>query len=155
MNKFEYKTRNVRLTNAFGNGAQKAVSLYNDNCTSHGKDDQIKRLQKKQIHCRELLPGCTHIQQPVDQHIGRYLQTNIQKQYYNFVESLWDEIDEGKRDEKDKVGAKDMRGKIFEFAYNAAKDLKSRKHLIESSWINFGLDLPLDGSKDNDISTIQ
>ena len=48
-----------------------------------------------------------------------------------------------------------MRSKIFEFAYKAAKDLKSRTHLIESSWNNFGLNLPLDASKDGDVSTIK
>ena len=67
-----------------------------------------------------------------------------------------DDIDSGKLDETYKVGAKPMRAKIFEWGYKMAQEMKTnKKHLMNSSWRNFGLFLRCDGSQDNDINTIQ
>ena len=38
---------------------------------------------------------------------------------------------------------------------DAARDIKQRRHLLMSSWYNFGSSLPLDGSQDADIDTIR
>ena len=82
------------------------------------------------------------------------MKNDMKKQYRDFVESVFDEIDDGDRDEDDKAGTKDMRAKTFEFAFQAVNRMKSRTHLLESSFTNFGVDLPLDGSKDSSEETI-
>ena len=75
----------------------------------------------------------THLQQPVDQNVGVFLQDDIQEQYFDFGGQILDEIDEGKRYKNDKIGAKVMRKKLVEFAFNNAKKLKQKKHLLQSA----------------------
>ena len=53
-----------------------------------------------------------------------------------------------------KVGAKERRAEIVEFAYNATQGMSTRKRLLQSCWTNFGLYLPLDGSKDGAFTRI-
>ena len=155
MKKFEQLTQTLRDTDIFGLKPKKHVLLYNDSCSSHANDAQIEKLKKKKINERRGVPDGTHIWQAVDQNVGVFMQTDIQEQYFDFAEEILDEVDEGTRDESDKVGAKQMREKIVEFAFNSAKKLSQKKHLLESAWTNFGIDLPLDGSKDGDIKTIK
>ena len=68
--------------------------------------------------------------------------------------NIFDEIDANERSMDDRVCAKEKRAKIFEFAYKAAHKMSQRVHLLQSSYTNFGLYLPMDGSKDDDVSTL-
>ena len=155
MDEFKYRTRRQRGCDIFGRKPQHHVALYNDNCSSHSIDKQIKRLiERDNVHTRPLIKNATHVQQMVDQHVGVTLKKDIKKQYREYTELLFDEVDQGKRDPDDKVSAQMKRSKIFEFAYKASLRLKEKKHLLRSSYINFGINLSLIGSQDDDISTL-
>ena len=65
-----------------------------------------------------------------------------------------DEIDDGKRSEKDKVGAKERRGLIVKWAAEAVAAARNKPNLFKHEWINFGSYLPMDGSKDGDMHSI-
>ena len=118
--------------------------------------EQAKRYYRKnwKIHERCLIPNATHVQQPVDQHIGNYIGKHVMNKYWKYGESLLDEIDAGTRDETDKIGLAEMRGKICEWTNEAVIKARKERDLLRHAWINFGLYLPMDGSKDGDIDTI-
>ena len=90
------------------------------------------------------------MQQPDDQNVLIWLKDRTCEHYEDFVDQVYDDFDSGKRTTK--VGAKEKREVMLELIYKASKELALKKHLIESSWNNFGIDLPFDGSKDGDIS---
>ena len=119
--------------------------------------DQAKRsyIHHWKIHERSLIANATHIQQPVDQHVGNFLQTHISNDYWDWGESLLDEIDAGLRSEDDKVGIKIKRAKICEFANKAIEAAREKPDLFKHAWINFGLYLPLSGEQDGDIATLR
>ena len=155
MNEFERRTRNQRACNRIGRQPQQHVALWTDNCTSHSTPAQVQTLKERHnIHIRPLLENASHIQQQVDQHVGNTMKEDIKTQYFYYAEGIMDEMDNGTRAATDKITAKQRRAKIFEFAYKAAQRLKERKNLLEKSWINWGLYLPMDGSKDGDESTL-
>ena len=103
---------------------------------------------------RSLIANATHCQQPVDQHVGSFIQDYVANKYWHFGESLLDEIDVGKRLESDKVGIREMRKHICEWTDQAIVAANKQSNLLRHAWTNFGLYLPLDGSKDGDIDTI-
>lgn len=155
MNELEYRTRKRRETAILGMQPKNDFVLYTDNCTTHCTDQQAERLKRKnKIHHRSLIPNATHCQQMVDQNFGVTLKKDIKSQYWEWGESLLDQVDEGERKMDEKEGAQMKRAKIFEFAYNAAERISQNHHLIRKSWDNFGVGLPLDGSKDGDIETL-
>ncbi len=101
--RFIIKTRKVRGTDAFGLSAKNPIILYSDNCLVHSTDEQKKKyVQRHKIHERSLLQNCTHLQQPVDQHVGKFLQEKLQQKYWEWGETLLDNVEEGKRNGKKK-----------------------------------------------------
>ncbi len=155
MKELEYRTRGQRGCNIFGQQPKSHIALYNDNCTSHSTEQQAAYLKRKNIHIRPLLPEATHIQQQVDNHIGIFIKRDMKQSYWEWSESILDEVDDDDRDpDTEKVSMKEVRGKIFEFAFNACEKLSRKTHLLESSYINWGIELPEDGSLDGDVSTI-
>ena len=148
------KTRDVRETDIFGRNPKKHFAFYSDNCKSHSTDQQRESLARnKKINNRRLLVDATHLQQAVDQNVGIWLKERSCEHYEDVVEKIWDDWDSGKRTTK--VGAKEKRGIMLEVIYKAAKELALKKHLLASSWNNFGIDLPFDGSQDGDVSNIK
>ena len=152
---FEIKTRQLRGCNLFGQRPKHSIALWSDNCTMHSTD-QAKRCyaRKWSIYERDLIPNATHVQQPVDQHLGNYLQNYIARKYWEFGENLLDEVDAGKRDENDKVGAKEKRELLCKCANEAIEEARKQKELLRHSWTNFGLYLPLNGESDGDTNTL-
>ena len=146
------KTRALRGANIFGMNPKRSIILYDDNCQVHGKEEQRKQWAEKKIIERSLIPNATHIQQPVDQHVGVAYKDNVKDKYEDWVEIVWDKWD--KKIITKKISAKERRAKICELSFEAAKELKQKQHLLESAWINLGVDLPFDGSKDGDVTTI-
>ena len=62
--------------------------------------------------------------------------------------------DEGKREETDKVGIKTIRALTCKWTSEAVIAANNKPYLLRHAWTNFGLHLPIDGSKDGDISTV-
>ena len=80
MKKLAHKTKHIRGCSIFGNNPTNTIILYSDNCSSHCNELQINRLKRRdKIHCRPLIPNCTHVQQPVDQNVGFWMQCKMQK----------------------------------------------------------------------------
>ena len=154
MKEFEYRTRPLRKCNILGMQPNEFVALWNDNCSSHSSESDKEKYKKKKIDIRQLIPLATHIQQPVDQHVGVAIKNIMKKKYFDYKECILDEVDDGKRDEDDKINTKTMRYKFCEFAYEAVKIVKEKDNLLRKSWMNFGIELPMDGSLDGDISTL-
>ena len=155
MKKLEDKSRPLRGCDFFRRKPQKNLMFYSDNCTMHSTVQArgiYKRLWK--IIERQLIPNATHVQQPVDQHFGHFIQQFIANKYWLFGESILDEIDAGKRGEKETVGIAVKREKICEWTAEAVKAARKKPNLFKHAWINFGLYLPLNGEQDGDISTI-
>eukprot|EP01083_Nonionella_stella_P272209 922895_1 len=145
----------IRGCNIFGRNPQANLILYSDNCSSHSTDEQIlKEARHWRVHERWLLKNCTHLQQPVDQHCGHWMQKFIQTKYWHFGEQLLDEVDCEERKEDDKVGAKEKRGLIVKWASEAMDESRKLDKMFKNAWVNFGLYLPIDGSKDKELETI-
>ena len=154
MKKLDIKTRDLRETDLFGLNPKKHLVLYTDNCKSHSTQQQKQSLAtNKKINNRDLTPDATHMQQAVDQNVGVWLQDRTCDLYEDFVDTVYDDFDKGKRTEK--VGTKEKRDVMLGLIYKSGKELALKPHLIQSSWNNFGVDLPFDGSKDGDVSTIK
>eukprot|EP01083_Nonionella_stella_P295656 1004761_1 len=137
MKELAFRTRRQRGCNAFGQNPTSSIAFYADNCSSHSSDQQKRAYQRcHKILIRDLIPNATHVQQPVDQHVGVTLKNDMKAEYRQYYEGLLDEIQNGVREATDRVGAKGMREKVFEFAFKAAQSMKQRTHLLKSSWIN-------------------
>ena len=90
----------------------------------------------------------------MDQHIGNYIQEFVGDKYWEFGEELLDEIDAGRRNASDKIGSKKLRELVCQWTSEAVIAANESPNKFRHAWINFGLYLPLDGSKDSDESTI-
>ena len=155
MKRIEIATRRIRDSNFVGQQSKHNVILYSDNCSAHSSDHGKRSYARLwNIHERSLTANATHIQQPVDQHCGSYLQKYIQNKYWDFAEDLMDKEDAGKWPKGQKVGIKKKRQLIVQWPYEAVKASRKHPRLFKHSWNNFGLYLPMDGSKDGDITTI-
>ena len=155
MNELECRTRKQRKTDFMGMNPKEHITLHDDNCGSHCSEEQTQKyISRNKIHTRKLIPNATHLQQMVDQNVAVCLKNDIKNQYWDWGEELLDDVEAGLGDYDDKVSAKEKRAKIVEFTYYAAERLSRKLNLIRKSWINFGIDLPMDGSKDSDPSTI-
>ena len=128
----------------------KFIVLYQDNCPSH----LFAPSMSSKMQIRNLIPNATHIQQPVDQHIGLFFQNHLKKKFWQYKEKLLDDIENGERDKNEKDGRKIMRHNLIKWTTEAIIMLKNNDKLIKRSWINFGSELPDNGSDDADISTI-
>ncbi len=129
MNELEFRTRAQRGCNIFGSRPTSHIAFYNDNCGSHCTESQVKALEKRNIHVRPLIPEATHIQQQVDNHVGVFVKNDMKHSYWDWSEAILDEVDEGKRDPNtEKVSMKEVRGKIFEFAFIACEKLTKKTH---------------------------
>ena len=104
------RTRKQRGANLFGQFPKRNLALYSDNCTMHSTI-QAKRTYARlwKVHERALIPNATHVQQPVDQHVGNFIQEYVAGKYWDYGEESLDEIDDGKREDGDKVGIKAIR----------------------------------------------
>ena len=155
MKKLELKSRGLRVCNFMSCKPKKNLAFYSDNCTMHSSQQaRLAYARLWGIHDRHLIPNGTHVQQPVDQHIGNHIGRFIADKYWQFGEKLLDEIDDGKSEEEVKVGAKKKRELICKWSAEAVKATKKEKDLLRHAWINFGLYLPVNGSLDGDVDAI-
>lgn len=131
------------------------IILYADNFSAHSTDSQVRRMRRDGVLERRLIPNATHIQQPVDQHIGLFLKRDIKRRSWSFNESLLDEVDAGSRCSKtQKVGRAAMRLKLCEWTQAACIALREKQEMVRRSFVNLGVFLATDGSQDVDASTI-
>ena len=86
--------------------------------------------------------------------IGNFIGKFVEEKYLKHGEKLLDEIDEGKTEETDKVGIKTIRALTRKWTNEAVMAANDKPDLLRHAWTNFGLYLPIDGSKDGDINTI-
>ena len=121
------KTKALRGANFINTNPTKNVILYSDNCTMHSTDPQKlrhKRLYK--IHERSSIPNATHVQQPVDQHVGCFIQEYVAEKYWRWGEKLLDDEDDGKRDGMKKEGIKTVCAKVCEWTNEAVIEARKR-----------------------------
>ena len=92
----------------------------------------------------------------MDQHIGVWIKEQIKSDYFDMAEDFLDKIEDGRLPADARMKPKQVRAKIAEFAFKASELLSQKHHLVESSWINFGVSdqVPMDGSRDDDVSTL-
>ena len=96
---------------------------------------------------RYLIKNSTSKMQPVDQHCGKYIQDTIKRDFYLLSRDYTNKIKRGKNPKQKKLG--DMRIWLMWELHKCLVDMnKNRVHLVQASWTNTGLFLPVDGSKD-------
>ena len=83
------------------------------------------------------------------------LNNKVKKLCWNYKEEILDDIESGAKPETFKVGTKMKRRKLVEFFYKAVKETaENHQNLIQKSWVNFGVELPMNGSRDGDVATL-
>jgi DDE superfamily endonuclease len=121
--------------------------LYLDNLKTHFTRHAIECFKQKNIIARHLLPRCTHLQQPIDQNIGHFIQQNVKKQYFLFKMS-YQSSSESQRNLK-KLTVENMRSLVCKWVGQAWEDaVNNHSHMLKSSWSNSGLLLDLSGDDD-------
>ncbi len=137
-----------------GRDWKKAIVLNLDNYAVHLNVDIAARFAAEYgIFIRCLLKNASHLQQPVDQHIGLLLKRRIKSNIH-----LW--LIRSNRfvahTKVVKVDAQKWREMVCRFVVDAVAELDHPKYLniFVLSWVNYGLYLPLDGSADGDINTL-
>ncbi len=80
--------------------------------------------------------------------MGKSIKGDCKREYRRFVESVWKDFDNGVRTRS--VKPKEMRANICKWLFNAAQKNNDNKKLLRTSFINFGLYLPMSGEKDGD-----
>ena len=139
-----------------GTDWQRAVALYIDNYGVHLQDDIGNELASKfGIFLRPLLKNASHLQQPVDQHIGLYLKMAVVKNVTIMA------ID---TDRMECLGIDDImdlntfRARVSGFVSAAIEAMNANAGIVELymlAWHNLGLlTLPLDGSRDSDPNSL-
>jgi len=132
----------------------KAVVLNIDNYGVHLNSNLAESYaQLHGIFLRCLIRNCSHIQQPIDQHVGKYFKSILKKllskfsYLYETICQFSDEIDINLSKWRQIVVRLVVKGsQIFQRTQNM--------YILPLSWVNFGLYLPLDGSKDKDLDTL-
>ena len=137
-----------------GRDWKKAVVLNIDNYGVHLNSNLAERYaQIHGIFIRCLLRNCSHIQQPIDQHVGKYFKAILKKLLVGFsymyeqMCEICEDIDINLSKWRQIVVRIVVQGsRIFQRTENM--------YILPLSWVNFGLYLPLDGSQDRDINTL-
>ncbi len=154
MNIFKNRTRILRRVTKFdGSDWTQAVILNVDNFGVHLETKTAEKFAKSGIFIRCLLRNASHIQQPVDQHLGILLKNIIKERF-----ELWMMNNDELRTFGVELGI-DMpkwRQFIARFTDEAVTELHKPKykHVFAASWINYGIYLLLNNSEDGDISTL-
>ena len=133
---------------------QKGIVLNIDNYSVHLDSELATKLAVRYgIFSRCLIKNASHIQQPIDQHIGVHIKNRLKRKMQQWfvdnerMESIGQELIFTKQKWREVV-ARYVQNVIDEV--NANK----KKHVLVLAWQNFGLFLPMDGSKDGDITTL-
>ncbi len=105
------------------------------------------------IFIRCLLRNASHIQQPVDQHIGQFIKTRIKNKLAQWIGSSNHFTSFGSNLKMDKQTWRKLTAR---FVLDAIREIESaeNQHVLTLSWCNYGLYLPLDGSEDGNIDTL-
>lgn len=130
------------------------VALYVDNYQTHTETTIAETYARLYgAHIRPLTSNASHHQQPIDQHVGYTLKRLVVKQV-----ELW----ACQLDRMNSLGAglvltpTKWKQALISFTINGVNKLNSGIYdrMLCSAWINFGLYLPLDGSRDDDYGTL-
>ncbi len=133
---------------------RKAIVLNVDNYGVHLE----KKLAQKWaslygIFLRCLLRNASHIQQPIDQHIGETVKKIIKGKLEKWIGSANRYNSYGV---EVALSKQKWRQVLARFVLEASREIEAdaNKHMLALSWQNYGLYLPLNGSLDKEISTL-
>ena len=155
MNCLKNKTKHMRgCLSMDGFDWNKGVVLNIDNFTVHLDADVAKEYAFKYgIFVRCLIKNASHLQQPIDQHVGIFVKNRMKQKMEKWVvdnqrmASIGEELTCTKQKWREVV-AKFVKETLDEI--HADK----KKHVLVLAWENYGLFLNLDGSQDGDILTL-
>ena len=140
--------------NIDGTDWKKSIVLTADNYVVHLNQELANRFASMYgIFIRCLIKNASHLQQPVDQHIGNLIKRWLVSDIELLVMTLERAINLGITE---KIVKSTWRELMIVFLSKALSKINQQEYtkVILSAWINFGLYLPLDGSLDGDPSTI-
>ncbi len=133
---------------------QKAVVLDFDNYGVHlNKEIATRYASLYGIFFRCLLRNASHLQQPIDQHIGVFIKDIIKKKLEKWVITNNRFCSFGQTLLFDKQKWRELTAR---FVLEALEEIESKEnvHVLALAWQNYGLFLKLDGSQDGDIKTL-
>ena len=149
------RTKTLRgCKNPNGEDWKKAIVLLIDNYAVHLNIEIASEYASKYgIFIRCLLKNASHLQQPIDQHVGMLLKRRIKT---GLQDCLIQVNRVTSQTVKIKIDAQKWREMVARFVIEAVKELEHPKyqHVFVLAWCNFGLYLNLDGSQDGDINTL-
>ena len=137
-----------------GSDWKKAIVLNIDNYKVHLNVQIASEYAKKYgIFIRCLLKNASHLQQPIDQHIGLLLKKRIKEGIQQWL--IKSNIVR-QHNINFKITAQKWREMVVSFVKKGVKDLDDRKYLnvFVLAWWNYGLYLNLDGNEDGDVNTL-
>ncbi len=133
---------------------KKAIVLNFDNYIIHLERELADEYAKLYgIFGRCLIRNASHIQQPIDQHIGIFLKNRIKQNLETWMcnnnrfNSFGQLLD---------IDTQKWREITARFVLDAVQSIESMQnsHVLTLAWVNYGLFLKLDGSQDGDIETL-
>ncbi len=105
------------------------------------------------IFVRCLLRNASHIQQPIDQHVGIFVKNNIKRKIESWIAecNTFNQLGSELKYDKQK-----WRSLIARFVSDAIQEIQQNqnKDVLTSSWCNYGLFLMTDGSEDGNITNL-
>ena len=132
----------------------KPVVMYMDNYGPHLRRDVAKKYAVKYgIFLRCLMKNGSHLQQPVDQHVGYFIKRLVLKLLSRWFSQLERAAALGKQLSIDLQRWREITAGLVGRAMRLIGNDRYRGLLI-NAWVNFGLYLPLDGSIDGEIDTL-
>ena len=140
--------RKIRALKFRTNG--EIVFLYSNQLKSHEREATKEYLRGQDVLQRSLIANETHHQQAVDQHVGRFIQLEVQSCFRQETRRIEDLIDGGGNAEKLKLTLGKLRVLTSKWVLQAWKKIKRNENgILEKAWRNFGLYHPCDGSLDD------
>ncbi len=132
---------------------KKAIVLNFDNYIIHLERNLADEYAKLYgIFGRCLIRNASHIQQPIDQHIGIFLKNKIKEKLEGWIcnnnrlNSFGQTLD---------IDTQKWREITARLVLEGVREVESEdSHVFPLSWVNYGLYLKLDGSQDGDIDTL-
>ena len=149
------RTKEMRLCqNMNGEDWKNAIVLNIDNYSVHLNAEIAHRYATRYgIFIRCLLRNASHIQQPIDHHVGQLMKRIIKQKIESWVSKSYRIAS---LDTCLQVTDPKWRQMVIAFVIQAVRELKDEKYLdvFVAAWINYGLYLMLDGSDDEKIETL-
>jgi len=155
LNLFKNATARVRgCHNSNGTDWKNAIVLNIDNCSSHLESKIAEKYSTDYgIHLRCLTRNASHIQQPVDQNIGKIFKIIFKKLLLDMMFKLDNLANLGRAP---KVDTKKWRELVIRLMDQSLIEINSPyyAYLFMCAWINYGLYLCLLGTQDGEESSL-